>query len=389
MTGAIAGGGGAGMGGAIFVQQDGSLTLSGALTINGSAVTAGAAGGSGATAGSAFGSGIFAQGNNTLTFSPGLGSTQVVSDEISDQTGSGGTGVCSLEKDGAGTLVLGGANTATGPFALNDGLLVLSGSLASSTLSVASSAILGGIGSATGDVTLAGTLSSTSGPFTVGSLTWAGGATLDAALGGGNQFTIAVTGALTKGSAGAYTIALTDGGVTPGQTYTLMTFGSNAGFTAADFTVTGVSGTVSLTATELRFTTTALPPVYDATLSAAKGRERAIFTLTNTGDTTTSFRLGKLVRVTGGGHHHHGPKPPKPRIELVYLLNGANITNALKNGTAAATLAPGAAAQIVVKVKTHGAHKQRTIRVSLSATSEADSGVSATAKASFVLKADR
>jgi hypothetical protein len=199
---------------------------------------------------------------------------------------------------------------------------------------------------------------------------------------------VQIAGALGKGSPGVYTLALTDAGVTPGQTYTLITFGSNAGFTASDFTVTGVAGTVSLTGTELRFTTAALPPVYGATLSAAKGNERATFTLTNTGDTTTSFHLARLSRITGGGHHH-GPKPPKPRIELVYLLNGANITSTLEKGTATATLAPGATARVVVKVKTHGAHRQRTIRVSLSATSVADPSVSATAKVSFVLKANR
>jgi hypothetical protein len=389
-TGTVAGGGGAGMGGAIFVQQGGSLTLSGALTINGSAVTAGAAGGSGATASSAFGSGIFAQGNNTLTFSPGLGSTQVVSDEIADQTGNGGTGVCSLEKDGAGTLVLGGTNTATGPFALNDGLLVLSGSLASSSVSVASSATLSGIGTAIGDVTLAGMLSSTGGPLTLGTLTWSGGATLDADIGGANAFTIAVTGALAKGSAGVYTIQLVDGGVTPGQTYTLMTFGSVSGFMASDFTVTGVSGTVSLTATALRFTATALPPIYGVALTVAKGNERATFTLANTGDTTSTFRLAKLARITGGGKP--GPKPPKPRkprIQLVYLLDGANITKALEDGTATATLAPGATSQIVVKVKTHGAHKKRTARVSLSAISVASPATSASAQTSFVVKAER
>ena len=389
-TGAASGGGGAGMGGAIFVQEGGSLTMAGAGIINGGTVTAGAAGDSDATAGSAFGSGIFIQGDNTLTFSPDASFTQVVSDVITDEAANGGSGVGTLAKNGGGVLVLGGANTVTGPFTVTDGMLVVSDSLASSTLIISSPATLGGIGSATGAVILAGSLSSKDGPLTVGSLTWSGGATLDAALGGANSFTIAVTGALTKGSAGAYKIALTDGGVTPGQTYTLMTFGSNSGFTVSDFTVTGVSGTVSLTATELRFTAAALPPVYGATLDAAKGRERATFTLTNTGDTTSSFRLARLSRITGGGKP--GPTPPKPgkpRVELVYLLNGANITNTLANGTATTTLAPGATAQVVVKVKTHGAHKQRTIRVSLSATSEADPSVSATAQTSFVLKANR
>ena len=75
--------------------------------------------GSGAgTAGSALGSGLFLQGSGTVTFSPGSGQTQTVSDVIADQTGSGGTGVnagnWALSKTGAGTLVLGATNTYSG-----------------------------------------------------------------------------------------------------------------------------------------------------------------------------------------------------------------------------------------------------------------------------------
>jgi len=398
-SGAAAGGagGGAGMGGAIFVQQGGVLTVSGSLTVNGGTVTAGT-GANGGTNASAFGSGIFIQGDNTLTFSPADGETQTISDVIADQTGSGGTGGNagrgSLTKNGAGTLVLAGSNTYTGVTEVDAGTLLVNGSVSSSPLfTVAGGATLGGSGAITlaspaTALPLAGTLSADDGQLTLPNLDFQATAILAETLGGAATPPI-INGAFVKLTPGTRTIALTDGGVTPGQTYTLMTFGSNAGFSASDFTVTGVSGTVSLTATELRFTATALPPVYGATLDAAKGKEHATFTLTNTGDTTTSFRLAKLVRITGGGHHHHGPKPPKPRTEFVYLLDGANITKALVNGTAAATLAPGATAQIVVKVTTHGRHKQRTIHVSLTATSEADPSVSATARASFVLKAER
>lgn len=111
------GGGGAGMGGAIFVMQGGQLTLNGPLAITGSSV----AGGSNppVIAGSAFGAGVFLQGTGgSLSFSPGSGQTESVSDVIADQTGVGGTGAnagsWALAKSGAGTLSLSAASTYSG-----------------------------------------------------------------------------------------------------------------------------------------------------------------------------------------------------------------------------------------------------------------------------------
>src|SRR5262245_6801877 len=103
----IIGGGGLGAGGAVFVRNGGTLIIGGNLIETGSTVTAGQSynppGGNTppnpcdclATAyrklgslgfeGAAFGSGLFLQGNGTLSFSPGQGESQSVAGVIADQ----------------------------------------------------------------------------------------------------------------------------------------------------------------------------------------------------------------------------------------------------------------------------------------------------------------
>ncbi|MGO9356779.1 MAG: autotransporter-associated beta strand repeat-containing protein, partial [Xanthobacteraceae bacterium] len=121
------GGGGLGAGGDIFVQQSGSLTIEGGSLTSGS-VTPGL-GASGADDGSAFGSGIFIQGNQSITFAPPADQTLTIDDVIADQSGSDGTGsnagTGGLIVDGAGTVVLDANNTFTGGITLAQGTLVL------------------------------------------------------------------------------------------------------------------------------------------------------------------------------------------------------------------------------------------------------------------------
>jgi autotransporter-associated beta strand protein len=126
------------LGGAVFVQQGGTLTLAGAFVVNGNSVTAGGAGNVGAGNGSAFGSGLFLQGNGTVNFSPANGQTQTVFNTIADQTGSGGTGAnagsWALNVSGGGTLVLDGANAYSGGTTVTGATLVVNGSIGDPTI---------------------------------------------------------------------------------------------------------------------------------------------------------------------------------------------------------------------------------------------------------------
>ena len=149
------GGGGLGAGGAVFVQQGGMLTFEGPLSETGDTVAAG----TGANNGLALGSAIFIQGNDTITFAPGLNQTQTISGVIADQTGSGGTGnnagAGGLTMNGAGTLVLSGVNTYTGPTNVENGTLEVNGSLsATTTVYVGCGATLAGSGTINGNVAL-------------------------------------------------------------------------------------------------------------------------------------------------------------------------------------------------------------------------------------------
>jgi hypothetical protein len=115
-AGQYGGGGGIGVGGAIF-NDGGSLTV-GAGRIAGGSVTGGL-GKNGGGNGGAFGSAIFLLNNQVLTLAPPGNETLTILDVIADRTGSGGTGkgvgAGALAIAGRyGTVTLGADNTYTG-----------------------------------------------------------------------------------------------------------------------------------------------------------------------------------------------------------------------------------------------------------------------------------
>jgi hypothetical protein len=122
------GGGGLGAGGAIFVQQGGTLTISGGA-ISGGSVTGGAHGVAPADLptdvgnGLGLGSGIFLQGNQVLNLATILNQRFEIDDVIADMTGSGGTGgnvgAGVVSASGSGMLVLAAANTYSGGTLIN------------------------------------------------------------------------------------------------------------------------------------------------------------------------------------------------------------------------------------------------------------------------------
>ncbi|QKD00922.1 autotransporter outer membrane beta-barrel domain-containing protein [Mesorhizobium loti R88b] len=199
---ALGDGSGAGMGGALFVRQGGQLIVEGNLALNGNSVAAGGAGSQ------AFGSGIFLQGGGNLSFKPGAGETQTISDDIDDMVGVVAQGYVppagtytgnerwGVTVDGDGTLVLSGTNSFSG------GVLVSKG-----TLSVGADASLG---NPDGGITLAtGTLMTTASFATDRDITLSLGGTVSQAA--GTIFTVngivSGGGGLTKAGAGTVVLA--------------------------------------------------------------------------------------------------------------------------------------------------------------------------------------
>jgi hypothetical protein len=134
------------------------------------------------------------------------------------------------------------------------------------------------------------------------------------------------------------------------------------------------------------------PPTYGVGMSVAKGKGRATFTITNTGNTTAGFRIAQSILTKSD---HKGPKPPKPpkpgkpAFEIVTTLNGANVSKSIGAGTT--TFIPaGGSAQVVVKIKVRRKITfDRAIRILLASTNQMDTTQSAAAQTTLDLKASK
>jgi fibronectin-binding autotransporter adhesin len=143
-----------------------------------------------------------------------------VADASSDFAGviRNGSATAPLEKVGAGTLTLSGANTYTGATAVSAGRLAVNGSLANTAVTVASGATLGGSGSIAGSVTIqsGATLAPGNSPgiLRTGTLTLAGLLEVEIAglaRGSAGYDSTEVTGSVTLGATSSLDISLLNG----------------------------------------------------------------------------------------------------------------------------------------------------------------------------------
>ena len=274
------------------------------------------------------GGGTF-QGAYTAT-APAAANTLEVGAKNSNTTFSGVIGIVgswmdniALTKVGTGTLTLGGINRYYQGTTVSSGKLLVTGSLAFGTVTVATAGTLGGTGTITGAVTCSGTLAPgvSAGTLTLSSgLVLASTSTLDYDLGTTSDLTT-VTGNLTLGGTVNVTAA--------------------AGFAVGTYTLVTYTGTL----TNNTLTVGTLPAGYAATVNTATaGQVRLVVAASNAAPqisasasaspsnvTTTTTNLAVTATDDGGEGNLTYTWSATGPAAVSFSANG---TNAAKNATA-------------------------------------------------------
>jgi len=183
--------------------------------------------------------------NNLTSIEVGSGRTGTVAGPIwgDDNNGAAVGGNDSIQKTGAGTLILSGGTDQIDEFFVAEGTLIAQSTIDTARITVSAGATLGGSGTITGDTDVNGTLStgSSAAAGSVGDLTFSGVATdltfsvgslwlVDVVQGAiDNADTVAVGGTLSLGDSVFDPTFLFTGTYTLGTKYTLATYGSLAG----------------------------------------------------------------------------------------------------------------------------------------------------------------
>ncbi len=216
-----AGGGGAGFGGAIFLRKDGSITFNSDITSNQS-TSPGAAGSGGiilplAQNGSNDGDGIYLMDlTTTLNLNPGSSQERIIAAQIS--------GPGSLVKNGLGTYNISATNNYTGVTTINNGTLVVNGSIANSTTTVGALGTLKGTGTV-GPLTVNGILKpgNSIGTITIiGDYTQGSGSTLQIEIDANHASKVDITGSATINSPATLQVTAQSGDYFVDQVYTIL-----------------------------------------------------------------------------------------------------------------------------------------------------------------------
>ncbi|HZL01448.1 MAG TPA: hypothetical protein VFC47_16295, partial [Caulobacteraceae bacterium] len=267
--------------------------------------------------GDAYGDGVFLEDNLTLTLAPAAGETLTIGGVIADMTGSNAevpqTGVGALLVNGAGTVVLGAANTFTG------GVTVVSGAL-----DVNAAAAAG-----TGTLSLQGgtALFEDDGGLTAARVSQSGGSTATVA-----ETELTYAGAWTQ-TAGTLSVASSDNLILQGDD-------SFAGTLAGGGTVTFGTGTDTLAGTTLTAAAVNLSGAA-VTLSAAITNQSAV---TLSGGTLIVAAAGATLAGSG------------------YLLMSDGAASEITGATAASTLTVGAGQELAGSGELGAGHMALAVR---------------------------